>query len=128
MADAVKQTVNSAVEAVKNAISTPAPPTDQYLAWDAPGVQSEKPNEKETAAKIAQVMNRMQEKNFAKHRHAFRATHVKVQGVVKGKIQVRPDLPVALRQGMFAEPGKNFDVVARYANEPYLLQADQEPG
>lgn len=128
MADTVKNIVSSAVEGVKNAVSTPAPPTDQYLPWDTPGVENEKANEKETAAKIGQIMTRMQEKNFAKHRHAFRATHVKVQGIVKGKLQVRPDLPEHLRQGMFSEPGKEFDVIARYANEPYLLQADQEPG
>ena len=27
---------------------------------------------------------------------------------------------------MFAVPGKEFDVIARYANEPYLLQSDKE--
>ena len=83
-AESAKQTlgsaVNSAVETVKNTVSAPAPPSDKYLRWDSPGVEDVKPNEQETAAKIGQVMNRMQEKNFAKHRHAFRATHVKVSG------------------------------------------------
>jgi len=128
MTEAVKQAASSAADAVKNIISSPAPPTDQYLRWDAPGVEEIKPNEQETSAKIGQVMNRMQERNFAKHRHAFRATHVKVQGVVKGKLEVRRDIPQHLRQGMFSEPGKVYDVVARYANEPYLLQPDQAPG
>lgn len=53
---------------------------------------------------------------------------MKTQGIVKGKLQVHPDLPEHLRQGIFAEPGKTYDVAARYANEPYLLQRDQENG
>lgn len=62
------------------------------------------------------------------HRHAFRATHVKTQGLVKGKLTVLPDLPEHLRQGIFAEPGKTYDVAARYANEPVFLQDDKAPG
>jgi hypothetical protein len=29
---------------------------------------------------------------------------------------------------MFRYPGKSYDMVARYANEPVFLQADQDPG
>lgn len=70
----------------------------------------------------------MQKRNFAKHRHAFTGTHVKTQGIVKGQLKVRDDLPEHLRQGIFKEPGHVYDVAARYANEPIFLQADQEPG
>lgn len=69
-----------------------------------------------------------QQHNFDQHRHAFRATHVKTQGIVKGKLTVPSDLPSHLRQGLFKTPGKTYDVAARYANEPVFLQADQEPG
>ncbi|KAL8837851.1 MAG: hypothetical protein Q9170_002369 [Blastenia crenularia] len=31
-------------------------------------------------------MNRVQKRNFDKHRHAFRVTHVKTQGIVKGPL------------------------------------------
>jgi hypothetical protein len=39
-----------------------------------------------------------------------------------------PDLPPHLCQGIFAEPGKTYDVTARYANEPVFLQPDQALG
>jgi hypothetical protein len=112
---------------VKRAVSS-APPNDTYLRWDAPGVETPKPNEKKTAQKIGEMMNRMQQYNFDQHHHAFRATHVKTQGIVKGKLTVLPDLSSHLRQGFFKTPAKTYDVAARYANEPVFLQADQEPG
>ena len=61
------------------------------------------------------------------HRHAFRATHVKTQGLVKGTLTVPSDLPPHLQQGLFASPG-SYPVAARYANEPVFLQDDKEPG
>ncbi|CAO2654028.1 Nn.00g107610.m01.CDS01 [Neocucurbitaria sp. VM-36] len=119
--------LQNAYNSVKRALST-APPNDAYLQWNAPGVEDPKPNEQETAHKIGQTMNKMQQHNFDQHRHAFRATHVKTQGIVKGKLTILPDLPAHLQQGMFKSPGRTYDVAARYANEPVFLQADQEPG
>jgi len=121
--DAAKDTYTR----VKSALSG-APPTDAYLSWDSERVEMIQPDEEAKTAQIQDVMSRMQKRNFAKHRHAFTATHVKTQGIVKGELKVREDLPAHLRQGIFKEPGKVYDIAARYANEPYLLQADQEPG
>jgi hypothetical protein len=112
---------------VKRALSS-APPNDAYLRWDAPGVEAPKPDEDEKARQIGETMNKMQQHNFDQHRHCFRATHVKTQAIVKGKMSVLSDLPKHLQQGIFREPGKTYDVAARYANEPVFLQADQEPG
>jgi hypothetical protein len=119
--------LTEAYNTFRKAIST-APPSDAYLKWDAPGVEILRPDEDETAYKIGETMNRMQQHNFDKHRHAYRATHVKTQGIVKGKLTVLPNLPKHLQQGLFQEPGKTYDVAARYANEPVFLQADQDPG
>ena len=126
----VSTATNAATDAynnVKAALST-APPSNQYLTWNAPGVEEVKPNEEETARKIGETMNKMQQHNFDQHRHCFRATHVKTQAIVKGKLTVLPNLPTHLQQGLFKTPGKTYDVAARYANEPVFLQADQEPG
>jgi hypothetical protein len=112
---------------VKRALSS-APPNDQYLRWDAAGVEVVQPDEEEKARQIGETMNKMQQHNFEQHRHAFRATHVKTQGIVKGSLHVLPDLPKHLQQGVFNEPGKVYDVAARYANEPVFLQPDQDPG
>lgn len=119
--------ISSAATSASRAVSS-APPNDAYLRWDASGVESPVPNEEDTAQEIAEVMNRMQRRNFDKHRKAFRATHVKTQGIVKGKLKVREDLPEHLKQGIFETAGKSYDVVARYANEPVFLQEDQAPG
>ena len=127
MADNLKETLSSTWTNVKRGLSS-APANDAYLPWDAPGVETIKSDEQEKIDQINQVMARMQKHNFDLHRKAFRATHVKTQGIVKGKLQVRSDLPEHLRQGIFAEPGKTYDVAARYANEPYLLQRDQAAG
>lgn len=127
MTEALKETVNSVWTDVKRGLSS-APPSRAYLAFDAPGVETVKPDEQEKTQRIKEIMERMQKRNFDLHRKAFRVTHVKTQGIVKGKLQVHPDLPEHLRQGIFAEPGKSYDVAARYANEPYLLQRDQESG
>lgn len=127
MTEAIKDTLSSGWTGVKQALST-APPSDAYLAWDSPGVETIKSDEESKIAQIQNVMEKMQKHNFDQHRHAFRATHVKTQGIVKGKLTVRADLPEYLQQGIFAQPGKSYDVAARYANEPYYLQADQEPG
>lgn len=129
MAEATKETAASTASTVKDALtSDPPPQTDAYIPWDAPGVEDVKPGEEEKARQIAETMNRMQKHNFNRHRHAFRATHVKTQGIVKGTLAVLPHIPPHLRQGMFTEPGKSYDVAARYANEPVFLQPDQTPG
>ncbi|KAF2711232.1 heme-dependent catalase [Pleomassaria siparia CBS 279.74] len=112
---------------VKRALSS-SPPNDQYLRWDAPGVESVQHDEEQKARAIGETMTKMQQHNFDQHRHAFRATHVKTQGIVKGKLIVQRDLPTHLRQGLFREPGKVYDIAVRYANEPVFLQPDQEPG
>ncbi|KAI4831296.1 heme-dependent catalase, partial [Aureobasidium sp. EXF-8845] len=127
MTEALKETVNSIWTDVKRGLSG-APPNDAYLAWNASQVQTIKSDEQEKIQQIKEIMERMQKRNFDLHRKAFRATHVKTQGIVKGKLHVHTDLPEHLRQGIFAEPGKSYDVAARYANEPYLLQRDQESG
>jgi hypothetical protein len=119
--------LTGALNTVKRAISS-APPNDAYLRWDAPGVETPKSDEEEKAKMIGEAMNKMQQHNFDQHRHVFRATHVKTQGIVKGNLTVLPDLPRHLQQGLFKTPGKTFDVGARFANEPVFLQADQEPG
>lgn len=119
--------LNSALNAAKRVLST-APPNDAYLAWDAPGVECIKSDEQEKAKQIGETMNKMQQHNFDQHRHAFRATHVKTQGIVKGTLTVPADIPSHLQQGLFKIPGKSYKIAARYASEPVFLQADQEPG
>lgn len=119
--------LTEAYNTVKRALST-APPTDAYLRYDAPAVETVLPNEEDTARQIGSTMTRMQQHNLDKHRHCFRATHVKTQGIVKGTLTVPSLLPSHLQQGLFKTPGRTYPVAARYANEPIFLTPDQEPG
>ncbi|KAL8716181.1 MAG: hypothetical protein Q9220_000086 [cf. Caloplaca sp. 1 TL-2023] len=124
--EGIKDTASNAWTSTKRALSS-APPNDAYLQWDAPGVEYPVPDEEAKMEKVAEVMNKMQRRNFDKHRHAFRATHVKTQGIVKGTLTIPSDLPQHLSQGLFAHPG-DYPVCARYANEPVFLQPDTTPG
>lgn len=96
------------------------------VKYDDPGVEPPIKNEPELIQEVITLINRVQEHNFSLHRHGFRGTHVKVQGIVKGHLTI-PELPEELTQGIFAKPA-TFDIALRYANEPSFLQDDRAPG
>jgi hypothetical protein len=96
------------------------------VRYDEPGVEPSIDNEAELTQEIHSLINRVQGHNFSMHRHGFRGTHVKVQGLVKGTLTV-PELPEELAQGICAKPAA-YDVAMRYANEPSFLQDDRAPG
>lgn len=127
MTGGIQDAANYVATSTKRAF-TSAPSTDAYLPWDSSGVEQKIPDEDQKTAEIQAIIERMQKHNFDKHRHGFRGTHVKTQGIVKGTLKVLDDLPPHLQQGMFSTPGKTYDVAARFANEPYLLQDDHEAG
>jgi catalase len=96
-----------------------------FVKYDAPGLEPKIANEAEKIQALHDLVNRIQQKNFACHRHGFRGTHVKTQGIVKGKLTVLPDLPKHLSQGLFSKGGKEHDIAIRFANEPSFLQDDR---
>lgn len=102
--------------------------SSQYVAWNAEGVEPPVPNEAETIKQVEQTINKIQEHNFAHHRHGLRGTHVKTQAIVKGHMTVLDNLPPHLSQGMFGKSGKEYPLAIRYANEPHFLQDDRKPG
>lgn len=102
--------------------------TEDLVRYDTPGLEPELANEDEQISALHDLVNRMQQKNFARHRHGFRGTHVKTQGIVKGRLTVLPDLPEHLAQGLFAVGEKEHDVAVRFANEPSFLQDDKTTG
>lgn len=102
----------------------------QYINWTDPSVEPKIDNEEQLQRELFDTVRRTQEHNFSMHRHAFRGTHVKTQGIVKGTLTVLPDLPPELAQGLCspANAAKPHDVALRYANEPSFLQDDRAPG
>ncbi len=54
----------------------------------------------------------------------LRDAHAKAHGCVKAEVQVLPDLAVALRQGVFSEPGKTWQATIRLSNGNAYPQFD----
>lgn len=101
---------------------------NDFVRYGTPGVEPSVPNESEQIHELHGLVNSIQQKNFAAHRHGFRGTHVKTQGIVKGELTVLPDLPEHLAQGLFSHSEARHDVAIRFANEPSFLKDDRAPG
>jgi catalase len=54
----------------------------------------------------------------------LRDAHAKAHGCVKAEVQVLPDLAMALRQGVFSEPGKTWQATMRLSNGNAYPQFD----
>ncbi|KAI0132713.1 catalase-like domain-containing protein [Xylariales sp. AK1849] len=104
--------------------------SEKYVSWKDPSVEPKVDDEGQLQRQLFETVRRTQEHNFSLHRHAFRGTHVKTQGVVKGTLTVSSDLPPELAHGICSPENaqKSHPVVLRYANEPSFLQDDRAPG
>ncbi|MFA7509162.1 MAG: catalase family protein [Mycolicibacterium vanbaalenii] len=60
--------------------------------------------------------------------HAVRDAHSKSCAILRGELTVRADLPVQYRQGMFAEPGRTYPVIARISTTSGAIRSDQVRG
>jgi hypothetical protein len=113
-----------------------------YIKWDAEGVETIQPGEKEKIQEVSDQFNRFQMMNFNEHMHCLRGTHLKTQGVgvcitcflagtnqlqcVMGKFIVHDNLPEYLAQGMFKKPG-SYDVIMRYSSLTPKIVPDNAP-
>lgn len=84
------------------------------------------PNESKITNEIVASMGRVNRLNFDKYRHGVRDAHAKSHGILRGELVVSGDLPVHLRQGIFAEPA-TYAVMARLSTAPGELQTDRIP-
>jgi hypothetical protein len=60
--------------------------------------------------------------------HAIRDAHAKSHGILRGELKVHAGLPEHLSQGMFAEPGKTYPVIARLSTTAGAIRSDQVRG
>ncbi|UZJ56125.1 hypothetical protein CBS101457_005445 [Exobasidium rhododendri] len=105
----------------------PTTKSANYIAWNDPKAESGAgPEEDKVINEIAKQINTAQQGVIDSHHHAFSGTHVKTHGVVKGEMEILPDLPAHLAQSMFAKPGKH-PVGIRYSSEPTDLVPDNVP-
>ena len=96
-----------------------------YLQYEA-SLEQMQPNEAELADQIVDSMGRVNLRIFDKYRHAVRDAHAKSHGILKGELEVYPQLPEHLRQGVFASP-KQYAVIVRLSTAPGDLQSDRIP-
>jgi hypothetical protein len=60
--------------------------------------------------------------------HAIRDAHSKSCGILQGELTVHADIPPNLRQGMFAEPGRTYPLIARISTTSGAIRSDQVRG
>lgn len=60
--------------------------------------------------------------------HAIRDAHAKSCGILHGELTVRSDIPQTHRQGMFAEPGRTYPVIARISSTSGAIRSDRVRG
>ena len=92
-------------------------PVDQYLRYSR-GLEKIEPDERETCDRIGDLMSQGADALRRKSGHPARISHAKAHGAVTGKFIVHANLPDHLRQGLFAGPGKTYDVLLRLAHTP----------
>jgi len=98
-----------------------------WFAWQHSGAVS--PNEQIPAGEAAMTQGIIQTavRIVDQHREGtryLRDAHAKAHGCVKAEVSVLPDLDPALRQGVFAEPGKTWQAMMRLSNGNAYPQFD----
>lgn len=88
-----------------------------------PDVEHIEPDEPQTARDLAETMLSIAQKTYADTGHAMRAVHVKSHGLLSARLEVLPDLPAELAQGIFAE-AQRFEAVIRLSTTPGDLLHD----
>ncbi|MHA0288186.1 catalase family protein [Mycobacterium sp. C3-094] len=112
--------------------------TPTFLRY-GPGLAAFPPGEDALISQLVADLHRnnqfqyLKSRCFAKYRrhgrpHAIRDAHAKSCAVLSGELTVHQDLDSTLRQGMFAEPGATFGVIARISQTSGAIRSDQVRG
>lgn len=82
-------------------------------------------SEAAATAYVTQTIRATVQKGFDQEHHAFRDAHRKTHGCVQAQFKVKPGLPPALAQGLFAQAG-SYDAVIRFSNGSGQSQDDHD--
>jgi hypothetical protein len=94
-----------------------------------PDLENPAPDEEQQIDKIKAALRKNNELQFKKNDgHAIRDAHAKSHGILRGELKVHHGLPEHLSQGMFAEPGKTYPVIARLSTTAGAIRSDQVRG
>lgn len=83
----------------------------QYLRYD-PSVEQIRPDEAEAVEAIVASISRTSARSFEHDGHGTRQQHAKGAGYLRGELTVYDNLPVHLRQGLFAQAG-HYPIIVR---------------
>jgi hypothetical protein len=75
------------------------------------------PDEGKTGEGLREQILKIAETTYRHGGHAMRGVHAKSHGLLNAELIVASDLPVVLRQGMFAQDGR-YPVIMRYSTTP----------
>lgn len=81
------------------------------------GIETLSPDENETIDRIIAAMTHESEITAERYGHAVRASHAKISGVAVGALEILPNLPPELAQGLFAN-ASTHSVIVRFAQGP----------
>ena len=99
-----------------------AEPTKPYLVYSE-SVEHPEPNEEQIFTELTQAMGQITRTMAEHYRHAYRPVHAKSHAILKARMEVMPQLPPELAQGIFAER-ESYDAVMRFSTNPGDLLAD----
>ncbi|MEO8366496.1 MAG: catalase family protein [Pseudoxanthomonas sp.] len=87
-------------------------------------LDSSEADEQETTQALAEQMLKIAGKTYQDNGHATRSVHAKSHGLLKAELEVLPDLPAVLAQGLFAKPAR-YAAVMRFSTIPGDLLDDK---
>jgi len=88
-------------------------------------VEEREPNEAALTAEMIAILRRKMARDYAKG-GTLRDAHPKTLGLLRGRFRIEPDLPEALRVGLFARP-RSFSCWVRFSNSSGTVQSDAVP-
>ena len=75
------------------------------------------PDEADTAKQMAETLLKISETVLEDSGHASRSVHAKGHALIRGKLEILPNLPPELAQGLFATPA-TFETIMRVSTTP----------
>ena len=103
------------------------PSNSPYVPFDRDLLQS-RPGGTDVIDKLVEELRRNNEWTFKKFGHGLRDAHSKSHAVLHGELSVDDNLDERLAQGLFATPGKKYDVIARISSTFPTIRSDQIRG
>ncbi|KQS77063.1 catalase [Rhizobium sp. Leaf384] len=82
-----------------------------------PDVETIEKDEPETSRALAETLLSIAHTTWRNGGHAVRSVHAKSHGLLEGTLEILPDLPASLAQGMFAKPGRH-EAIVRLSTSP----------